>query len=184
MVMASSEERFDGLYRDYYRPVHAYCRRRTSPQRANDATADTFLSAWRRIDQAPPHNEALPWLYGIARGVVSNARRSSFRSSRLSNKIAALRVLRNDSPDDAVATRHESKQILIALGQLSVGDQEVLRMSLWEELSGAELAIALGVSQEAARQRLSRATRRLADSYNRFEINGWPRVVALEGGVR
>lgn len=181
--MVSKQARFDELYRDYYRPVHAYCRRRTSAERANDATAETFLTAWRKIDNAPQDSGALPWLYGIARGVISNSRRSSFRIRRLGTKVASLRVLHDDSPGDVVATRHETGQILTALDHLSPADQEVLRLSMWEELSGAELAIALDISEEAARQRLSRAKRRLADSYNRFEINGWSRSVSLEGGV-
>jgi len=182
--MATSEERFGEMYRGCFRPVHAYCRRRTSADQANDAAAETFLTAWRKIDHAPLGSDALPWLYGIARGVISNTRRSSFRARRLGNKLASIGLPRKDSPADVIVMRHENSQILIALDNLSPDDQEVLRLSIWEELSGTEQAIALAISEEAARQRLSRAKRRLANSYNHLEAKGWPRSVALEGGAR
>ena len=182
--MTSDEARFGELYRDCFRSVHAYCRRRTSADRAHDAAAETFLTAWRKIDEAPPGSDVLPWLYGIARGVVSNTRRSSFRARRLGRKMVSIGPPRQDWPDDVIVSRHETGQILIALDELSAGDQEVLRLSIWEELSGREVAIALETSEEAARQRLSRAKARLADAYDRLERRGWPRSVALEGGVQ
>ena len=182
--MTSGEARFKEIHRACSGPIDAYCRRRLSPELAKDAAADTFLIAWRKIDEAPPGSDALPWLYGIARGVVSNARRSSFRAGRLSRKVRSIGIPRDDSPDDVVVSRHESSQILIALDELGPSDQEVLRLSIWEELSGRDLAIALETSEEAARQRLSRAKGRLAASYNRLERRGWQRPVALERGVR
>lgn len=182
--MRSTTTRFDEMYRDYFKPVHAYCRRRTSAETAGDATAETFLIAWRKIDLAPTDSQALPWLYGIARGVVSNTRRSSFRSRRLITKVATSGLSREEMPDDVIVEQHERSRIVLALQQLRPDDQEVLRLSLWEELSGAELSIALDVSEEAARQRLSRAKKRLADAYNDVESVEQRVVVALEGDSR
>lgn len=182
--MDSGEARFGEIYRDCFRSVHVYCRRRTSADRANDAAAETFLAAWRKIDQAPLGSDALPWLYGIARGVVSNTHRSSFRARRLGKKLVSIGIPHDDLPDDVIVLRHENSQILVALENLNPGDREVLRLSIWEELSGSDVAIALAISEEAARQRLSRAKRRLADSYNSLEAEGRPRSGALGGGVQ
>ncbi|NNC79101.1 MAG: sigma-70 family RNA polymerase sigma factor [Acidimicrobiales bacterium] len=182
--MTSSESRFGEMYQDHFRPVHAYCYRRTSSDRAKDAAAETFLTAWRKIDQAPHGSDALPWLYGIARGVVSNAHRSSFRAKRLGQKLASIGPPREDAPDDVIVMRHETSQILSALGDLSSDDQEVLRLSIWEELPGSDLAIALSISEEAARQRLSRAKKRLADSYNRLEATASNGSITVEGGAQ
>jgi len=182
--MTSGEARFDEIYEACFRPVHAYCRRRTSTERANDAAAEVFLIAWRKIDDAPAGSDALPWLYGIARGVVSNTRRSSFRAWRLDKKMVAIGPPREDSPDDLIVSQHESNQILNALDSLGADDQEILRLSIWEELSGSELAIALGVSEQTARQRVSRARKRLADSYNRLEGRTQARHGAIGEGVQ
>jgi RNA polymerase sigma-70 factor (ECF subfamily) len=38
---------------------------------ANDASAEVFTIAWRRVADAPGPDSHLPWLYGIPRSVVS-----------------------------------------------------------------------------------------------------------------
>jgi RNA polymerase sigma-70 factor (ECF subfamily) len=48
-----------------------------------------------------------------------------------------------------------------------VEDQEILRLSGWEELTPRELAKALGISQVAARSRLHRARQRLRTALRR-----------------
>jgi hypothetical protein len=51
--MPTDDTRFVELYERYYGAILAYCRRRTAADRAEDAVADTFLTAWRRIDDLP-----------------------------------------------------------------------------------------------------------------------------------
>jgi DNA-directed RNA polymerase specialized sigma24 family protein len=78
-----SEERLRRLYALHGRPVLAYALRRTaSAEDAADAVAETFLVAL-----APPRlgssDDALPWLYGVARRVLANQRRAAHRRVRL-----------------------------------------------------------------------------------------------------
>ena len=65
-----SEQWFRSLYLDHYKQVYMYFRRRTDIECARDGTADTFLVAWRRLDDIPPEDKTLPWLYGTARRVL------------------------------------------------------------------------------------------------------------------
>lgn len=62
--MTADEARFAVIYEAYFRHVYAYCHRRTGPDRADDAVSETFLAAWRKIDQVPDGPAVLPWLYG------------------------------------------------------------------------------------------------------------------------
>jgi hypothetical protein len=55
------------IFESYREAVQAYCLRRLDPDRANDAAAEVFLVAWRRIDHMPEPAQALPWLCGVAR---------------------------------------------------------------------------------------------------------------------
>jgi RNA polymerase sigma-70 factor (ECF subfamily) len=71
------EERFRQLYDLHAGLVLAYFKRRTDSETAQDCTAETFLVAWRRIDAVP--DEALPWLYGVARRVLQNQGRRGRR---------------------------------------------------------------------------------------------------------
>lgn len=63
----------------------------------------------------------------------------------------------------------DHRQALAAFGALTASEQEILRLTFWEELPQPDLALALGVTIAAARQRLYEAKRRLTDEYNRLE---------------
>ena len=151
--------RFDGLYAEHCRAVLAYAvRRAVHGQDAADVVAETFLVAWRRLDEIPPGDAARLWLYGVARNVWSNQQRAERRRARLNDRLrqelpAALQTVPAPAPRTGV--------VRAALERLGPEDQEILRLSGWEELSPGEIASVLGISQVAARSRLHRARRRL-----------------------
>lgn len=183
-VVTAFDVRFRELYVSYYRLVHAYCRRRTEADRADDVAAEVFLVAWRKIDQVPDGDATLPWLYRVAYGVLTNAWRGVSRQKRLREKLNVIGVETAAAADEYVVVREEARQILEAIGQLRNSQQEVLRLSVWEGLSGADLAAALDVSEDAAKQRLSRARRALVSAYNRLDSGNRSSIVAQKGGAR
>jgi DNA-directed RNA polymerase specialized sigma24 family protein len=69
---------FDEIYQAHGRAILGYALRRTSIDAAQDIAAETFLVAWRRIDEVP--KEPLPWLLGVARRILANQRRSATRA--------------------------------------------------------------------------------------------------------
>jgi RNA polymerase sigma factor (sigma-70 family) len=160
---ASRLARFDQLFIEHQRHVLAYAMRRTRALAdAEDAAAETFAIAWRRLD-AIPAAEPLPWLYGVARRVLANQRRGNGRRERLA---ALLR------PEDDVATPIRVGEDLdgpasASLASLSPGDQEVLRLVAWEELGHREIAQVLGITPNAVAIRLHRARARFAHALAR-----------------
>lgn len=180
--MARAEERFAEIYGSYFRQINAYCRRRTSQDRADDAAAEVFLTAWRRIDDIPGGDEALPWLYGVAHGVVSNVWRGVARQKNLQRKLDSLGITAEMPPEDVIGRRLDTAQILAALTMLRSTDQEVLRLAYWEDLSHADIATVLEISVETARQRLFRARRSLANRYNRLNDRNVNFSLARKGG--
>src|SRR5262245_53244355 len=90
-MRADSERRrrFDALFETYKLDVSAYCSWRLgSPADTEDAVAEVFLVAWRRLDDAPPDGAAKVWLFAIARRVVANQRRSRQRVDALRQRVA------------------------------------------------------------------------------------------------
>src|SRR3954454_9333069 len=79
------EARFNGLFDAHYSAVRAYAWRR-DPSNADDVVAETFLVAWRRLDDVPA--DALPWLIGVARNVRLNARRGAPPQQALSWRLS------------------------------------------------------------------------------------------------
>jgi RNA polymerase sigma factor (sigma-70 family) len=143
-------QEFDELYREHAGQVLAYCLRR-SPDSADDAVAETFATAWRRRDAIPA--EPLPWLYGVARRVLANQRRSSRRQLSLTRRLAEV-------PPAAVAPTSLAP-VLAALARLRPADRELLTLVAWEGLTPTQAATVLGSSATACRVRLFRARRRL-----------------------
>jgi RNA polymerase sigma factor (sigma-70 family) len=150
--------RFEELFRAHYPAVRGYALRRTSPETAQDAVAETFLVAWRRLDDVPA--DALPWLFGVARRVLANQRRSAGRSAALLRQIGAAELPGvTAAPDEAVG---EAELVHAALASLPERDREALMLVAWHGLSGARAARAAGCTTTAFGVRLHRARRRLA----------------------
>jgi RNA polymerase sigma-70 factor, ECF subfamily len=151
------EAEFRRVFAEHHRHVLAYALRRAEQRAdAEDVVAGTFAVAWRRFAEAPPEEFRLAWLYAIAARVLANQRRSLRRLSALRSRLRAQP--RRGEPD-----RVGLEEVLTALRELRREDQEILRLGAWEGLTNAELAVALGCSENAAAIRLHRARKRLAE---------------------
>ena len=156
-----SDRRFEHLFSLHKAAVFAYFRRRlASPDDALDAAAEVFTVVWRRLDGVPDGME-LPWIYGVCRRVLLNTRRSARRRENLATKFSSMVAGHEEDPASEALARSELALVLAAVDQMSSTDRELLRLVAWEQLSPTELAVALGCSAHAARQRLYRARRRL-----------------------
>jgi RNA polymerase sigma factor (sigma-70 family) len=150
-------EKFDSLYRAYAGRVFAYALRRSDPETAGDIVADTFLTAWRRLDAIP--RDALPWLFAVAKNVLANRRRAIRRDEALSRKVAL--ASRYDVASDPSEQVGRQVAIRVALGRLGQRDREALMLVAWDGLSASRAAAAMGCSSAAFAVRLHRARRRL-----------------------
>ena len=168
-VTAADDARFNRLYEEHHGAVLAYCRRRVGSSEAIDVVAAVFAVAWRRIKNVPAGDMALPWLYGVARRVVSEHFRSLERRRRLKARLAGLSTPFVPDPEHQTVRRAEYHQVGQALATLREGDREVLLLAAWEELSNEAISIVLGCSPTAAAQRLHRAKRRLGKAFRGLE---------------
>jgi RNA polymerase sigma-70 factor (ECF subfamily) len=150
------EARFHRLCEAHTAAVLAYALRRVPRDDAADAVAETFLVAWRRLDDVD-ESGALPWLYAIARRVLLSQQRSTRRQQAIAAKVAAA----EPPPVAESSAAPGSERLLDALAGLSEREREVLMLTAWEELSSAEAARVLGCSATACRIRLHRARMRL-----------------------
>jgi RNA polymerase sigma-70 factor (ECF subfamily) len=154
--MADDRERFERLYRENFRAVLRFAATRIDPERAKDVTAETFLVAWRRLDDVPAEPRA--WLLGVARKVIAGQFRSQTRRDALADRLGGAAHESTPDPAAALANRDEA---LAAFSTLGKRDRETLRLVAWDGLSAAEAAEVLGVTRLAFTVRLHRARRRL-----------------------
>lgn len=132
-------------------------RRVVDPADAADVVAETYLVAWRRLDDVPGGDEARPWLFGVARRVLANCHRGERRRVALGDR------LRDHIFEEVVPALElvEEAPVVLAMRQLPDDDQELLRLVAWKELARDEIAVAMGLSRATVRVRLHRARRRL-----------------------
>jgi RNA polymerase sigma factor (sigma-70 family) len=165
--MADAGE-FDDFYRRESEGMLVFFARRTlDPETALDLTAETFAHAylgWRRL-RGDSDEERQAWLYTIARRRLSRY----LRRGRVERR--ALRRLGIQTP-----TAHEDDLALIeqraGLGELRAAlscelvhltaqQRRALDLRIVQERPYAEVASVLGISELAARARVSRALRAL-----------------------
>ncbi len=154
--------RFEGLWDELFARVLGYALRRTDPEEARDVAAETFTVAWRRLEDVPPGDDALPWLLTTARRQLANHRRRVDTRGRLGEgplaASATLRTLSGDPADSIV----ERAALAAAFDLLSANDRETLALVAWDGLEPREAAVVMGCSAATFAVRAHRARRRLA----------------------
>jgi RNA polymerase sigma factor (sigma-70 family) len=175
------KERFEKAYGALFEPILGYVARRVvDPEDAAEVVAETFLTLWRRLDDAPDGLELRPWLYGVARRTVANHRRGQRRRTALAARLAADLRATPLSPASTSDDQDLDDAAAQAFKELRPSDREVLSLVAWEGLSHEELAVALGVGRPVVRLRLYRARRRFSDALRRAELQRNPGLGHVE----
>lgn len=153
--ISEAEAAFRGLFESVYGDVVRYVGRRTADD-PEDLAAEALAIAWRRLPKVPVDPvEARAYVFGIARRLILASQSRSARRSALAVRLAA-------SPAQAAMPGHEDEVLALvdlrqAWSQLEAKHQEVLALSILEDLPSAAAGRALGISAVAYRIRLSRA---------------------------
>lgn len=149
---------FRALYDKYGERVYAFQLGRTrDADAAHDLTAETFAQAWlsraRFRDEAG--GSAGPWLFGIARHVLS----SSARRGRLERAACARLGVLERLDREPASTQPDASWLdglEEALAELPESQQDALRLRFEKDLAYDELASALDTTAGAARVRVHR----------------------------
>lgn len=162
-IRADDADAFRLLFDRHGPRIHRYVLRRSGdPGSADDITAVVFLEAWRmRTRTDLQQTTSLPWLYGVAGNVLRHWQRSRRRHHEALARFALL-----PSPKPALVERQaqaaaDAAAVLEQITRLPARERDVLLLSVWEGLSHAEIALALGTTVGTVKSRLSRARARL-----------------------
>jgi RNA polymerase sigma-70 factor, ECF subfamily len=175
---------FGQLYDLHYRPIRDFCRRRVASDLVDDVVAETFLTAWRRLEDVPTGDEALLWLYRVAYRIVGHQWRSTARRRRLEGRLQTVEHRAAAPADESLIDTDRCQLVLVAAARLGDNDAEVLRLLAWEQLPMSDIAKVLGIAPNAVKQRLHRARRNLAREYRQLESRQTSTPDASQGGAR
>jgi RNA polymerase sigma-70 factor (ECF subfamily) len=134
-------------------------------QAAEDVAQETVLRAWRESTErkGEPITDPVAFIYGIARHVIVDARRSSKRTVAL-DLVDSFPASERDVLD-ALVSAEERSRLRTAMRALSRSERALLMMSYVEGMTSAAIAQRLGESAEAIRKRKSRAVQQLRDAF-------------------
>lgn len=146
---------FGELFWRHNGAVHGYMARRAGRGVADDLVAEVWLRAFRSRANFDLHYlDARPWLYGIARNVLS----SHWRQLKKTPPLVPVAI--SDPWPELEEHLNENEQraaLLKALDMLTNEEREVLLLVAWEQLSAAAIALMLDVPASTVRNRLHRA---------------------------
>jgi RNA polymerase sigma-70 factor (ECF subfamily) len=131
---------------------------------AEDLVEETWLRLVTHAHRLRPDTRLAPWLFTVARHLyVSYVRSRLLEDSALDSLMALWPFsLERSSPFDAAAASELERRIHRALALLPRTSRDVLLLVAVGGLTHGEAARACGISNEAFRQRLSRARAQLA----------------------
>ncbi len=136
---------------------------------AEDVTQETFIRAYRKLDQFDTERPLRPWLLSICANLARNRKRSLSRYWR------ALQRLAGSDPEARQGSggvpRREagdaSEELWHLLQAMKGQDREVIYCRYFLDLSVAESAQVLGVPEGTVKSRVYRALERLREAIER-----------------
>lgn len=161
---------FSRVYEAKAAAVLAFFVRRTfDVEVARDLTAETFATAFehRRRFRGKTDPEAEGWLFGIARHQLGRYERKGIVRRKAVERLGIdLSAVSEDDQQRIVelAGLADLRQTVAeAFARLPLEQREALRLRIIDEQAYPSVAESLGVSEQTARARVSRALRRITD---------------------
>jgi RNA polymerase sigma-70 factor (sigma-E family) len=135
---------------------------------AEDVVQDAFAALARRPDAVRDPSKALAYL----RVSVVNTARSALRRRRTARGYSPPDDVAPPGPEDAAVLAEEHREVIAGLHTLAPRQREVLVLRYWSNLSEAEIARTLGISQGTVKSTASRALVALEKSMAKAATSG------------
>ena len=152
-----------------------FARRTLQPEVAMDLMAETFAQAFtdRARFRGSGDGAALAWVFGIARHQLGKYFRRGVVEQRNLERLGLTLGPLADADYERIEDLSGLHSLRVAVGSglaaLSVGQRAALQLRVVEERSYTEVADKLGITEQTARARVSRALRILAKATEHLE---------------
>jgi RNA polymerase sigma factor (sigma-70 family) len=151
-----SEEAFAALVRQYANLVYSIAKRRlANAAMAEDVTQMVFIRLAKTPPEVQSHGELVAWLHRTTLNVTIDTWRSETRRRNREQQDAVMETDTNSAWEEI------SPNLDQAVNQLADEDRQAILLRFFGEKTMRDIGVALGVSEAAAKMRVSRAVDRL-----------------------
>ncbi|HEY1111009.1 MAG TPA: sigma-70 family RNA polymerase sigma factor [Opitutaceae bacterium] len=155
-----SQEAFTALVRRHVDLVYSAALRQVrSTQLAEDVAQSVFLDLARRAHELRPGQPLAPWLFVVTRRTAVDTIRSEARRQAREQTAAELDAMKTPSPT-WLRVKDEIDESLASLGE---AERAAILLRFFENKSFREVGASLGITEDTAQKRVSRALDRLRD---------------------
>ncbi|HEY7088599.1 MAG TPA: sigma-70 family RNA polymerase sigma factor, partial [Tepidisphaeraceae bacterium] len=177
---SGSQDAYGRLVERYARLVYAAARRQVRDKHlAEDVTQAVFVVLAQKAGTIRPGRPLSAWLLTTTRHTCSNAMRLARRRLAIESRAAQMRSEAMDTSDEADPHSREMEVLLDeAMGRLKGRDRDALLLRFFEQKSLRDVGQMLGISEEAAQKRVTRAVDRLREFFQRRGV-----TTALSAGA-
>lgn len=168
---------FEVLYNRYWKALYTRACQRVDANDAKDLVQEVMLSLWRRRNEIPVFREGefAKYLHAaIKYRVISHY---AFSAAEI-KKNSLFDILDSQEFNDRLETKELTAKIAAAVSQLPARMQQVFRMSREEDLSIAEIARRLNLSEQTVKNQLTEALRRMRSYLKSTSSGDWALLVA------
>jgi RNA polymerase sigma-70 factor, ECF subfamily len=160
---AEADLAFERMYRSSRDDVYAYVagllRDRSAGEEVTAAVFERAFRKRRHFDER--RGSARAWLFGIARNAALDELRRRRRQAELTAEPADVAPSAPDALFDRSARR---ATVVAALAELGPRERELVALKFFAELSNAEIAAVLGISESNAGTKLHRVITKLREA--------------------
>lgn len=156
MIGTPDTPEFSRVYQAHFEYAWACLRRLGVPPEAQeDAVQDLFVVVHRQLPAFAGRSSLKTWIFGVARKVAGRYRRSEARRLRRHERLATAQVHEPGDVGEEALLRREARRLLAEfLDELDDDRRALFVLHIYEDLSGPEIAAALGLNLNTVYSRL------------------------------
>lgn len=157
------------LYKEYMTPLYRFVYIRVKDKdEASDIVQDAFIRAFQAL---PRYNDQgkgmLPYLFTVARNLIIN--RSKKKKADLIEYDFLNAHDSGDRTDTEAILKDTRVDIAYALDKLTETERDVIALKFYGERTYAEIADELGKREDAVRQHVTRAIKKMREALKEIE---------------
>jgi RNA polymerase sigma-70 factor, ECF subfamily len=165
-LQRGDQRAFASVYQEFSDGVFAYCLKILADrQLAEDVVQETFLKVQQHAGSIQ-HNESFKsWIFRIAR----NEALMIMRKRRSNGQIDDDSVWNEETPHQQLIALERAEIVNRLLDSLKHEYREVLVLSVYENMSYAEIAAVTGATESSVKSRIFRARKELIEKLKPYE---------------